>query len=111
MKEFLILQMRPEDETADSELKAILRVSGLHQDDVNCVRLEQGIPEIDINDYLAIIAGGSPYTICTPLEKKSQTQKDIEAFYNHLFDKVIPLDFPFLGCCSGNGLLGNYCGV
>lgn len=24
---------------------------------------------------------------------------------------MIPADFPFLGACSGNGLLGNYCGV
>ena len=27
-----------------------------------------------------------------------------------LFDQIVPQDLPFLGCCSGNGLLGNYLG-
>ena len=35
---------------------------------------------------------------------------NIEAFYQKLFDRMIPNDFPFLGCCSGNGLLGQFCG-
>ena len=35
----------------------------------------------------------------------------MESFFNHLFDQVIPMDFPFLGVCSGNGLLGNYYGT
>jgi GMP synthase (glutamine-hydrolysing) len=28
-----------------------------------------------------------------------------------LFEKIVKIDFPFLGACSGNGLLGKYCGV
>lgn len=111
MKKILILQMRPEDETADSEFEAILRVGGLNRDEVHRVRLEQGIPTIDINDYSAIIAGGSPFDVSTAQKNKSRTQKDIEAFYNQLFDCVVPADFPFLGACSGNGLLGKYCGA
>lgn len=110
-KKILILQMRPEDEVTESEFRAILRVGGLKQDEVHRVRLEQGIPEIDINDYAAIIAGGSPFDITTPAKKKSLIQKDIEAFYNNLFDSVVPADFPFFGACSGNGLLGTYCGT
>ena len=39
MKKFLILQMRPEDATADSEFKAILRVGQLDPDKVHRVRL------------------------------------------------------------------------
>lgn len=110
MRKMLILQMRPEDETADSEFEAILRIGGLNQDEVHRVRLEQGIPTFDINDYSAIIAGGSPFDVSTAQKNKSQTQKDIEAFYDQLFDCVVPADFPFLGACSGNGLLGKYCG-
>lgn len=103
--------MRPEDATANGEFEAILRVGGLNRDEVLRVRLEQGIPEIDLGEFAAIIAGGSPFDVSTPEAQKSQTQLDIEAFYNRLFRKVIPQDFPFLGCCSGNGLLGQHCGA
>ncbi len=111
MKKMLILQMRPEDEAADSEFQAILRVGGLGPDEVHRVRLDQGIPEIEIDDYYAIIAGGSPFDVSMDQKEKSQVQKDIEAFYDILFDYVVPADFPFFGACSGNGLLGKYCGA
>ncbi len=35
----------------------------------------------------------------------------MEADFTRLFDQVVPQDFPFLGACSGNGLLGNYLGA
>ncbi|NNK74679.1 MAG: glutamine amidotransferase [Maribacter sp.] len=111
MKKILILQMRPENETSDSEFEALLRVGGLERSEVHRIRLEQGIPKIKIEDYSAIIAGGSPFDVSIPYANKSQTQKDIEAFYNTLFERVVPEDFPFLGACSGNGLLGKYCGA
>jgi len=111
MKKLLILQMRPEDATADSEFEAILRVGQLHRNQVRRIRLEQEIPNVDLNDYTAAIAGGSPFDISTPESEKSRVQKDIEAFYKKLFDQMIPTDFPFLGCCSGNGLLGRYLGA
>jgi GMP synthase (glutamine-hydrolysing) len=103
--------MRPEDETADSEFRAILRVGQLALDEVHRVRLEKGIPKVDLEDYSAIIAGGSPFDISTPEPLKSPIQKNIETFFNTLFDDVIPNDFPFLGACSGNGALGSYCGA
>lgn len=112
MKKILILQMRPEDEAANSEFEAILRVGNIDKEKVHRIRLEQPeIPNIDINNYSAIIAGGSPFDVSCPDEKKSITQKNVEAFFNTLFNQVIPNDFPFLGACSGNGLLGNYCGT
>ncbi len=111
MKKMLILQMRPEDETADSEFEAILRVGGLSNDEVHRIRLERGIPTIDIKDYSAIIAGGSPFDVSAKEDHKSPIQKKIERFYKQLFDEVVPIDFPFLGACSGNGLLGSYCGA
>lgn len=111
MKKLLILQLRPEDETADSEFNAILQVGGLSPNDVERIRLEKGIPVIDLNDYTGIIVGGSPFDVSTADNQKSILQKNIEAFFNTLFDDVVDRDFPFLGACSGNGLLGNYCGA
>ena len=110
MKKILILQMRPEDEAANSEFEAILKVGEITRKEVHRIRLEQpNIPDFNIDNYSAIIAGGSPFDISCPEAKKSNTQKRIESFFNNLFDKVLTMDFPFLGACSGNGLLGNYC--
>ena len=51
-KPFLLLQLRPEDVTSDSEYEAILEHSGLRPDDVRRIRIEQsGFPEIDLNDF------------------------------------------------------------
>ena len=111
VKKLLILQMRPEDATADSEFEAILRVGGLQQSEIHRIRLEQEIPVVDLNNYYAVIAGGSPFDVSTPQDEKCLTQKRIEDFYRAFFDRIIPADFPFLGCCSGNGLLGQYCGA
>jgi len=111
-KPFLILQLRPEDQTSDSEFEAILKYGELEAGEVERIRIEKnGIPELDINHYSAIIVGGSPFDISTPASDKSEIQNKIEADFRQLFDKVIPADFPFLGACSGNGLLGAYLGV
>lgn len=112
MKKFLILQMRPEDETADAEFRAILEKGQLTTDDVHRIRVEQlSTPDIDLDQYSAIIAGGSPFDLSTPAFEKTKIQNEVEAFFVRLFDQLIPRDFPFLGACSGNGLLGQYCGV
>lgn len=112
MKKMLILQMRPEDETCDSEFEAIVNVGEIPRAQVDRIRVEQpNIPEVDLNNYAAIIAGGSPFDITCPNHKKTAMQQRVESFFNHLFDQVIALDFPFLGVCSGNGLLGNYYGT
>ncbi len=111
-KPFLILQLRPEDETSDSEFQAILKYGGLVEPDVHRIRIEQkGIPDLDLNDYSAIIVGGSPFDISTPEADKSPIQKKIESGFVDLFDEVVSRDFPFLGACSGNGLLGSYLGA
>ena len=112
MKKILILQMRPEDAAANSEFEAFLRVGNIAPEQVDRVRLEQSpIPEIDPENYCAIIAGGSPFDVSLDEEKKSKAQKQVEDFFENLFDKVIRDDIPFLGACSGNGLLGRYCGA
>lgn len=112
-KPVLILQLRPEDETSDSEYASILKYGELGPNDTCRIRIEQnGIPEnLDVNDYSAIIVGGSPFDISTPDDKKSAIQKKIESDFNKLLEQVVTKDIPFLGACSGNGLLGNYLGT
>jgi GMP synthase (glutamine-hydrolysing) len=110
-KPFLIIQLRPEDETADSELEAIKLYGELTDEEVVRVRVEQtGLPDINLDEFAAIIVGGSPFDVSTPEEEKSEIQKEIESGFYKLFEDIVERDFPFLGCCSGNGLLGSYCG-
>ena len=112
-KPILILQLRPEDTTADSEYACFLRYGQLKSDDTRRIRIEEtGIPDdLVLDDYSAILVGGSPFDISTPENKKSDIQKKIEADFNRLLEEVVSRDFPFLGACSGNGLLGNYLGT
>ena len=112
-KPVLILQLRPEDITADSEYNCILKYGKLQAEQTQRIRIEQtGIPDnINLDDYAAIIVGGSPFDISTPEHDKSAIQKKIEADFNQLLEQVVNRDFPFLGACSGNGLLGNFLGA
>ena len=110
-KPVLIIQLRPEDVTADSELAAILRYGQLQADDIVRLRAERsGLPELDLDRYSAIVVGGSPFDISTPEADKSATQRQIETGFMRLLEKITRRDFPFLGCCSGNGLLAKFCG-
>ncbi len=109
---FLILQIRPEDDTSDNEFAAILKYGGLSARQTRRLRIEKaGIPELDLQDYSAVIVGGSPFDISTPESEKSAIQRQIESDFMHLFDRIVGQDFPFLGACSGNGLLGSYLGT
>lgn len=112
-KPILIIQLRPEDETSDSEYRAFLRYGAIEEADTVRLRIEcGGIPEsLELADYSAIIVGGSPFDISTPAAEKSPIQNRIEADFCKLFDRILGEDFPFLGACSGNGLLGSYLGA
>ena len=112
-KPILIIQLRPEDVTSDSEYQCILKYGGLQESDTKRLRIEtHGIPD-DLNpeDYSAIIVGGSPFDITTPADQKSAIQNKIEAGFMRLLEQVVTQDLPFLGACSGNGLLGTYLGA
>ncbi|MCW5518755.1 glutamine amidotransferase [Aureitalea sp. L0-47] len=112
MKKFLVLQLRPEDEAADSEFESILKVGNIDRERAYRIRVEQeSHTNIDLSNYCAIIAGGSPFDVSIPRDSKSDVQLEVESFFHRLFDQVVPADFPFLGACSGNGLLGRYCGT
>ena len=111
-KPFLILQLRPEDDTSDSEYAAILKYGELGATDTHRLRIEKsGIPQLDLNDYAAVIVGGSPFDISTPQADKQPIQLKIEADFRRLLDDVVSRDIPFLGACSGCGLLGSYLGT
>jgi len=112
-KPVLILQIRPEDETSDNEFASILKYARLEARDVRRLRIENtGIPEdLRLDDYCAVIVGGSPFDISTPQDRKSAIQNKIEHDFHRLFDDLVARDFPFLGACSGNGLLGAYLGT
>ncbi|MFK5891845.1 MAG: glutamine amidotransferase, partial [Pseudomonadota bacterium] len=106
LKKFLILQLRPEDNTSDNEFTAILKYSGLEEKDVHRMRIEKnGIPkDLSLDKYCAVIVGGSPFDLSSPNDEKTTIQKIIEHDFNRLFDNIVKNDFPFLGACSGNGL-------
>lgn len=112
-KPILILQLRPEDTTADSEYACFLKYGQLKAEDTCRIRIEKsGIPDdLNIDEYSAIIVGGSPFDISTPENKKSHIQKKIESDFNILLNQIVAKDFPFLGACSGNGLLGKHLGT
>jgi len=112
-KPVLIMQLRPEDETSDNEYQAILRYGGLVEEETVRLRIERnGIPgSLHLSDYSAVIVGGSPFDISTPVEEKSAIQVKIEADFALLCRQIVEQDFPFLGACSGNGLLGSYLGA
>ena len=107
------MQLRPEDETSNDEYEAFLRHGRLDARDTVRLRIERGgiPPDLDLDDYSAIIVGGSPFDISTPEQEKSAIQKRIEADFRHLLAEVVKQDIPFLGACSGNGLLGSFLGA
>jgi len=112
-KPVLILQLRAEDNTADSEYACILKYGNIEAENTRRMRIEKsGIPDnLDPHDYAAIIVGGSPFDISTPKNQKSDIQNKIESDFNKFLEQVVSNDIPFLGACSGNGLLGNYLGA
>ncbi len=63
---------------------------------------------MSLDDYSAVIVGGSPFDISTPDADKPAIQKKIENDFKRLLDEIVAKDFPFLGACSGCGLLGAY---
>lgn len=105
MKKFLLLQTRPEDEVSDDEYRAFLEYGKLTPEEVQRVRAEHnGIPEdINLDDYTAIIVGGSPFCASDPEEKKSKGQKIFEKSADAMLTHVIKEDKPFLGACYGVG--------
>jgi len=112
MRPFLFLQLRPEAEVADDELRAVLQYGGLVPGEVERVRVDQvGVPDVEVEKYAGILVGGSPFEVTTPDDLKTDLQKRMEAGFVPLLERILDADSPFLGACSGHGLLGGYCGA
>lgn len=104
MKPFLLLSTRPEDDAAEGERGALVRLAGLADDDVVQVRVEQGpMPEIDLDDYSGVFLGGGPFNSSDA--EKSALQERVEADVNRVVDECVARDLPFLGLCYGVGVL------
>ncbi|MCI5108168.1 MAG: glutamine amidotransferase [Pseudomonadales bacterium] len=111
-KPFLIIQLRPEDAAADNELLKIRQYGGLAEQEIKRLRAErEGLPPINLDNYAAIIVGGSPFDVSKPKAEKTAQQIELEESFGELFAELKARDFPFLGCCSGNGLLGSWLGA
>ncbi len=112
MKKFLILQLRPEDVAADNELEAFLMFGKIGRDEYERVRMERdGIPDVALDDYAAVIVGGGPSNVSDANEEKSDAQKHFEHQLRPLLDVIIARDMPFLGACYGIGALGAHLGA
>ncbi len=110
-RKILIIQLRPEDEIANSEFNAILSKSGLSRDEVHRIRAEEeSVADVDLTKYSALIVGGSPFDVSTPQDEKSDMQVRVEADLGVLLRRVVDMDYPYLGVCSGTGQMGYICG-
>ncbi len=107
VKPFLLLASRAEDEAANDEYAAFLRVTGLDAERLHRVRMEAApLPPVDLDDYAGVLVGGGPFDSSDPPETKSPTQLRVEAELMALLDEIVARDFPFLGACYGIGTLG-----
>lgn len=109
VKPFLLLATRAEDAAAEGEYRAFLDACNLAPEQLQRVRVESApLPRIDLDDYSAVIVGGSPYNASDPVDQKSATQLRVEEELATLLDEVVARDFPFFGACYGIGLLGTH---
>ena len=107
MRPFLLLSSRAEDEAADDEYAAFLRITGLAPEQLHRVRMEAApLPRIDLDDYAGVFVGGSPFNSSDPAQLKSPVQHRVEAELRPLLDEIVARDVPFLGACYGIGTLG-----
>jgi GMP synthase (glutamine-hydrolysing) len=107
VRPFLLLASRPEDEAADEEYTAIMRLTGLSAEELHRVRLEAGpLPELDLDAYSGVIVGGGPFNSSDDPHTKSAVQRRVEEDLRRLLDEIVARDFPFFGACYGVGTLG-----
>ena len=111
MKPFLILQLRPEDEASDGEFVAFLEKGSIPENRVRRVRLERdGLPDVSLEDYAAVIVGGGPGCVSDAPEHKRPDEARAEDAIFSLMPEILERDVPFLGCCYGMGILASELG-
>lgn len=112
-KPFLILQLRPEDDAADGEYRAILEKGGLDASQSVRVRLERdGLPDsLSLDDFAGVVVGGGPGCVSDAPEDKSADEARAEAAMLSLMPEIVARDVPFMGCCYGIGILAHHLGA
>jgi GMP synthase (glutamine-hydrolysing) len=109
---FLLLSIRGEDEAADDEYRAMMRIAGLDTAGLRRIRLtHEELGNIDLADWSGVILGGGPYNVSDAAESKSATQRRVESELLALIGRIVEHDFPFLGCCYGVGTVGTVIGA
>ena len=109
MKPFLLLSCRPEDAAAEGERRAVLHFSGLREDQLHQIRVEEApLPILDLDEYSGVLLGGGPYNSSDPV--KSDLQHRVEADLRRLLEDVFEHDRPFLGLCYGIGTVTAHMG-
>ncbi len=112
MKPFVLLATRAEDVPADEEYALFLRYTGLAEDELIRIRLEErDMPALDLDRLSGIFVGGGPFNASDPAEIKSPVQVRVESEFARLLGEVVDRDFPFLGACYGIGTLGTHVGA
>ena len=112
MKPFLLLGIRIDDAPSDNEYASFLAFSGLDENGLRRIRLEQRpLGDIDLRDWSGIMLGGGPFNYTDPEDRKSAVQRRVEADLHRLLHEVVSTDFPFLGACYGIGALGSHEGA
>jgi GMP synthase (glutamine-hydrolysing) len=107
VRPFLLLSSRAEDEAADDEYAAFLKLTALPPDQLRRVRVEAApLPRLNLDDYSGIFLGGGPFNSSDPPATKSAVQRRVEFELRSLLDEIVDRDFPFLGACYGVGTLG-----
>jgi len=113
MKLFLILQLRPEDDAADGEYRAILKKGGLDSARARRIRLERdGLPSgLKLDDYAGVVVGGGPGCVSDAPERKAPDEARAETAILSLMPEITERDVPFMGCCYGIGILAHHLGA
>ncbi len=103
MKKLLVLQFRPETEVSDDEFNAFLNYGEINPSEVERIRAEFELPDIELEKYSAVLIGGSPYT--TSDKEKSKEQREVEEKLFKLMREIYEKDFPYLGNCYGHSTM------
>ncbi|WP_194813476.1 glutamine amidotransferase [Nocardia sp. XZ_19_385] len=109
-KPCLLLQLRPEHSASDDEYFAMLRAAELEREQVVRIRMDQDFPDVDLNDYAAVIVGGGPSNISNPEHQKYDYQREFEPKLRGLVTEIVRRDLPYLGACYGLGMLAEVLG-
>jgi GMP synthase (glutamine-hydrolysing) len=109
---FLLLSIRDEDEAADDEYRAVMRIAGLCEQNLRRIRLtHRPLGPIDLDEWSGVILGGGPYNVSDPPDSKTSAQRRTESALTELIGEIVRRDYPFLGCCYGVGTLGTVVGA